>query len=91
MIVASFNFNGEKWKQRYFYDRGNDYFVYRRNGMFRTESGRPIIRPTHRLVDGELPGRSGLAVRADDQFPGSNARKLSSPANNYLSGSFPHW
>ena len=25
------------------------------------------------------------------QFPGSGARKLSSPTNNYLSGSFPHW
>src|SRR6266496_579271 len=25
------------------------------------------------------------------RFPGSNARKLSSPTNNYLSGSFPHW
>src|SRR5437868_3409899 len=25
------------------------------------------------------------------QFPGSDARKLSSPTNNYLSGSFPHW
>jgi hypothetical protein len=24
------------------------------------------------------------------RFPGSNARKLSSPTNNYLSGSFPH-
>jgi hypothetical protein len=23
--------------------------------------------------------------------PGSNARKLSSPTNNYWSGSFPHW
>jgi hypothetical protein len=25
------------------------------------------------------------------RFPGSDARKLSSPTNNYLSGSFPHW
>src|SRR5258708_15674797 len=25
------------------------------------------------------------------RFPGSGARKLSSPTNNYLSGSFPHW
>jgi hypothetical protein len=25
------------------------------------------------------------------RFPSSNARKLSSPTNNYLSGSFPHW
>lgn len=25
------------------------------------------------------------------QFPDSGARKLSSPTNNYLSGSFPHW
>src|SRR5205823_3741189 len=24
-------------------------------------------------------------------FPGSDARKLSSPTNNYLSGSFPYW
>src|SRR5207244_8843754 len=24
-------------------------------------------------------------------FPGSDARKLSNPTNNYLSGSFPHW
>jgi hypothetical protein len=26
-----------------------------------------------------------------DRFPDSGARKLSSPTNNYLSGSFPHW
>jgi hypothetical protein len=25
------------------------------------------------------------------RFPGSGARKLSSPTNNYWSGSFPHW
>ena len=25
------------------------------------------------------------------RFPVSNARQLSSPTNNYLSGSFPHW
>src|SRR5882724_8693175 len=32
-----------------------------------------------------------IARLRPSQFPGSDARKLSSPTNNYLSGSFPHW
>jgi len=32
-----------------------------------------------------------IARLRPNRFPGSDARKLSSPTNNYLSGSFPHW
>ena len=32
-----------------------------------------------------------IARLRPNQFPGSDARKLSNPTNNYLSGSFPHW
>src|SRR5713226_656099 len=32
-----------------------------------------------------------IARLRPNQFPGSDARKLSSPTNNCLSGSFPHW
>src|SRR3954468_15488331 len=32
-----------------------------------------------------------IARLRPSQFPDSDARKLSSPTNNYLSGSFPHW
>ena len=32
-----------------------------------------------------------IARLRPNQFPGSNARKLSSPTNIYLSGSCPHW
>src|SRR5438876_7190549 len=32
-----------------------------------------------------------IARLRPNRFPGSNARKLASPTNNYLSGSFPHW
>jgi hypothetical protein len=32
-----------------------------------------------------------IARLRSNRFPGSSARKLSSPTNNYLSGSFPHW
>jgi hypothetical protein len=32
-----------------------------------------------------------IARLRPNRFFGSDARKLSSPANNYLSGSFPHW
>ena len=32
-----------------------------------------------------------IAKLRPNRFPGSDARKLSSPTNNYLSGSFPHW
>jgi hypothetical protein len=32
-----------------------------------------------------------IARLRPNRFPSSDARKLSSPTNNYLSGSFPHW
>jgi hypothetical protein len=32
-----------------------------------------------------------IARLRPNRFPSSGARKLSSPTNNYLSGSFPHW
>ena len=32
-----------------------------------------------------------IARLRPNRFPGSNARKLSSPTNDYLSGSIPHW
>jgi hypothetical protein len=32
-----------------------------------------------------------IARLRPSRFPDSDARKLSSPTNNYLSGSFPHW
>ena len=37
------------------------------------------------------PSVGFIARLRSRRFPGSNARKLSSPTNNYLSGSFPHW
>ena len=38
------------------------------------------------------PPDVGLIARLrPGQFPGSDARQLSSPTNNYWSGSFPHW
>ena len=38
------------------------------------------------------PPFAGFIARLrPNRFPGLDARKLSSPTNNYLSGSFPHW
>jgi hypothetical protein len=37
------------------------------------------------------PSVGSIARLRPGRCPGSDARKLSSPANHYLSGSFPHW